>query len=110
MNRLTRALILGAIIGAISAIAGGGAPNGQSDASNKVDLDELKFHWDKWKDESRVFWSRATLATGLLLLSILFQFSIFSISIEHPIKFQLPSDPRPLFQVLNALSWFLLLF
>ena len=44
-------------------------------------LEELKFHWEKWKSESKAFFGRALLATPLLILSILFQWQAISVEI-----------------------------
>jgi hypothetical protein len=37
------------------------------------DLDELKFHWEKWRDEAKGFWRRAAVISIFLLLLILEQ-------------------------------------
>jgi len=41
-------------------------------------IEEMQFHWNKWKDESKAFWGRAILGTALLLTSIMFQFWYYS--------------------------------
>jgi hypothetical protein len=71
------------------------------------ELEELKFHWDKWKSEAKAFFGRAVLTAPVLILSILFQWQ--AISVEIP-GIKLRSD-RPLFYwFVWFLSCLLLLF
>jgi hypothetical protein len=73
------------------------------------EFEELKFHWDKWKEESQAFWGRAILGTGIILLSILFQFGIISISMSW-VHLTPPRDPWWFYFFVNLFSWYLLGF
>ena len=71
-------------------------------------VDKLKFHWNKWRDESKAFWGRATLSAALLLISVAFQFEV--ISVDTPlVKLNVAHDPV-FYRILNLLSWELLGF
>jgi hypothetical protein len=71
------------------------------------ELEELKFHWDKWKAEAKAFFGRAVLTAPILILSILFQWQ--AISVEIP-GFKLLSH-RPLFYwFIYVMSFLLFLF
>jgi hypothetical protein len=74
-----------------------------------VKLDELKFHWEKWRDESKAFWSRAILGTAILLASILFQYKFLSVSLPG-VTLSLPAKPFWFYLLVNLLSWYLLGF
>lgn len=76
---------------------------------DKEHLDEIKFHWTKWKDESRSFWGRATFMSLILLLSILFQFGMISVNFSW-IVIYIPRNPWWMYFFVNMMSWFLLLF
>jgi hypothetical protein len=72
-----------------------------------MELEEIKFHWEKWKGESKAFFGRALLATFVLLLSILYQWNIIEVKSES-IKIL---SSRPLFVwFIHILSWLLLWF
>jgi hypothetical protein len=70
------------------------------------ELNRLKFHWHKWRDESKAFWGRATLGTAILLLSLFFQFGILSLNIPG-VQICIPENPRWFYVSINVLSWFL---
>ena len=74
------------------------------------ELDDLKFHWDVWKNESRSFWGRAILGSAILLLSILFQFGLVSVSTPPGFAFSMPKNPWWFYLCVNLFSWYLLVF
>lgn len=78
----------------------------------QFELEEMKFHWDKWKAESQAFWGRAVLGAGLLLLSVAFQFQIITLntSNDYGLAIRIPKSSWQFYLAVNALSWFLLVF
>jgi len=73
-------------------------------------LEELKFHWDKWKSESKAFFGRAVLVIPILTGSILFQWQAISVKIPGVERL---STGRPLYLfvwVQSMLLWFFLCF
>jgi hypothetical protein len=70
-------------------------------------LDEVKFHWDVWKGESKAFWGRATLASVVLVISIFFQWDAVRIDMAW---LKVDRKPTLLLAYVHAASWLLLVF
>jgi len=75
----------------------------------EFEFDQMKFHWEVWKGESKAFWGRATLGTSILLLSIFFQWGVVTVSVPWITLSKLAQESQFRFFI-NALSWFLFLF
>ena len=58
---------------------------------DKLDIEPLRFHWDKWREEANRFWRHVAITTVILIAFSMFQLDVVQLDFPH-VKLTLGSN------------------